>query len=624
MDKIDFNDRFDIMKVLRVITVGGKGMAKKTKVYAKDRRNLNRDIKRRELEKKKEQEEPIAEIDNQTEEIVIKSKTKALGVKSVFNLGNNVGIVTAFGRGNDADLEYKLFKDDTEQIAKECKLNITKAVDPKGYDVESNRIKELKGLIPQLEPESRSDLLGLKPEIEKEIFGTTFDDTIRIQIGYAIFDIIKTLATASSQIVYTLNSLERENNSDDVIGFALNYSIPYDRFGEGNEGNQKKKKIYQRYYDKAKENFIYFNDLLCVKEEYIVEDEKKGKIKKTQYVPRSEEEIYNILSCINFLRNQVSHFKGNNNDKIFHLTYSDVNTVYHSITDIFHKAITEVNKNFKNEENNLYLFSNAVDDNNYEQLSKMLYRKSVIKSDKNLGFNLKKIRELAYEKEFIRHSFDIQQLSSFKSKLNKIVDLSLMYYFETNHEIRQMNDKFIEDLREARTEYEKEKHYNDYVEKLFSNSNVKEAMKRIIRSFEKKEYIAKEDENIVEIKDEWIADIKIEEEMNDFSKFIYYISRFLSGKEINILLTTLINKFQEIESFNQTVQDILEKNSGLIEDHQYEEKYELFKESKRIAEELTIVKSISRMNKAYDDNYVKTLEKDVLRTLGVQEKDIHD
>lgn len=595
----------------------------KKKLKPKEVRELNLEkqknaIQQRQKNKISENKNVNNEKEVNIEKVKLKSKTKAVGVKSVLAIGDEKKIVTSFGKGNDADIAYKLSADNIYKVGPETKIFITG--EEHGYNVTSGRVKNVEGHIPKLGV--RQDLLGLKSELEKEIFGETFNDNIRVQICYAVFDIIKVLATTSAQIVYTLNSLSRKDTEKiDLIGGDLNYKIEFENFGKGIEKQKKKRERFLQFYKNAKENFVYFYDILCNDSQEA--DENTGTDKIThKYEEKTEEEIYKVFSCVNFLRNSISHFK--NENKIFKENYDGIDNVSSTISEIFDDMVKKVNSDFKNEENNLYLFAIAVEANeeDYPKLAERIYRKNIIKVDKNIGFNLKKVREIAYEKNYIEN--DLENFISFRSKLNKIIDLALIYYFE-EPEISKMNDEFVEQLRAGLCQEDKENAYYEYAERLFSCKLIKESMTRIISAFKEKKYITRNKrENIIEIKQKWIDNIKIDNNVSDFSKLMYCLSRFMSGKEINILFTTLINKFQEIGSFNNTVKKLKQVEGIDIKEHKYKEDYRIFSNSKKIADEISIIKSVSKMNKAYNDNYIEKLEKDVLLTLGVESEKVED
>lgn len=560
---------------------------------------------------------------NETKSIDInakkKSSAKIAGVKSVMKTSADTTVIAGFGKGNEAVLEKRIINNETTDISKSSKISVDAKSEKKRYVITSksrnagNSTSAIKGYTDKPDEHSGLDLLGLKDELEQEIFNDNFQDNLRVQIAYNIFDIVKALAPVANNITYTLNSLDRKNEQKkDIIGFTLNYSVPYNLFGKGNDTKViEKKQDLQNYIANAKNNFIYYDDIFY-------HDEKKPKNEIVSEL-NSEKDIYYSLGLINFLRNSVSHF----NDKflLFKKDYKFLNgDLKKRLDETFRQKVRTVNKNFTaNEKNNLWLAANALNVKGDEGLKKLaceLYELSVLKSNKNLGFNLKKLRELAFSQEIIYLPFSEQLLNTFKSKLYKIFDFVIIHHLTHNDE--QFVDNFVDALRKSKNDDEKEQLYEQFAGELFNNKTLKAQLNKVINSFKNGDY--KKRENVIKINDVWIDSVKVDNNAHDFSKLVYFISRFLDGKEINILLTSLISKFQVIDAFNKTVSELVGMNE--IKPSVYSEKYGLFNDSGKIAEELNLIKSITKMTTKYENVSLESMYKDALLTLGVSENKV--
>lgn len=547
-----------------------------------------------------------------------KSSAKTAGVKSVMKTSADTTVIAGFGKGNEAVLEKRIINNETTDISKSSKISVDAKSEKKRYVITSksrnagNSTSAIKGYTDKPDEHSGLDLLGLKDELEQEIFNDNFQDNLRVQIAYNIFDIVKALAPVANNITYTLNSLDRKNEQkNDIIGFTLNYSVPYNQFGVGNDQVIKKKQALQDYIANAKNNFIYYDDIFY-------HDEKNSK-NKTGSKLNSDEDIYYSLGLINFLRNSVSHF----NDKflLFKKDYKFLNgDLKKRLDETFRQKVRTVNKNFTaNEKNNLWLAANALNVKGNEGLKNLaceLYELSVLKSNKNLGFNLKKLRELAFSQKIITHQFSDQLLNTFKSKLYKIFDFVIIHHL--THNDKQFIDNFVDALRKSHDDDEKEQLYKQFAGELFNNKTLKAQLDKVINSFRNGDY--KKRNNVIKINDAWIDSVKVDNNAHDFSKLVYFISRFLDGKEINILLTSLISKFQVIDAFNKTVSELVGMNE--IKPSNYSEKYGLFNDSGKIAEELNLIKSITKMTTKYENASLESMYKDALLTLGVSEDDV--
>ena len=95
-----------------------------------------------------------------------------------------------------------------------------------------------------------------------------------------------------------------------------------------------------------------------------------------------------------------------------------------------------------------------------------------------------------------------------------------------------------------------------------------------------------------------------------FCHIIYAMTLFLDGKEINELLTKLSNKFDNIASFLDVINNKINDNSS-DNNNIFKEEYQLFEKSKEIAEELRFINSFARMNYCLicnDENMKKALK----------------
>ena len=572
------------------------------------------------------------DLNKNTNNVPRKIKAKSIGIKSVINTDKST-VVTTFGKGSkailDKRIDYNSGNVDIQNIYPETKLSM------ESFGNNTFRVSRDKGSLESYIPKAiiadNYDTLQIKKSLEKEVFGRNFDSNLHIQIAYNIFDIIKALVPVASNVCYVVNSLDRGKNKkikiDDVVGFCINYSIPYSEFGEGGKTiqdrntRQKKKKCFRDYYNNAKDQFAYFSDVF-----YKTDNNKKHKTEKL--VCKSEEEVYYILCVVNFLRNNISHYRKEN--VLFKKNYDECKHLNDTLNSFVKGAIAKVNQNFiNNEKNNLYLITQAFSGERIDKsvIIKELYDYSVKKSNLNLGFNLRRLREIAIEKGYIDLSiFEEQKLNTFRSKLYKIIDVVTIHYLKG---CKGFTENLVESLRRTETEEEKEAVYQKFAEELlgknknkkYNHPKLRRYYTNIITSFSKQEYDDKKFN--IEITEDDISGIMVNaENLHIFSKLMYVISRFLDGKEINILLSTLISKFQDIDAQNEIYRKLQKENE--FEEVSYCENFGIFEDSKRIAEELNIIKSISKMNKSVEGLPLKNLYKDALRSLNVKEDNLKD
>ena len=169
-----------------------------------------------------------------------KSMAKAAGVKSVFAVGDTV-YMTSFGRGNDAVLEKKIVDESHESLNKANPAYEITDISSVNYSVEGHRGQSVCATADNpLHHDGGSsvptDMLCLKPTLERVYFGKTFDDNLHIQLIYNILDIEKILAIYSTNAVYALNNMiadEDDESSDLFQNMTTDYT--YDEFRGRNE-----------------------------------------------------------------------------------------------------------------------------------------------------------------------------------------------------------------------------------------------------------------------------------------------------------------------------------------------------------------------------------------------------
>lgn len=545
-----------------------------------------------------------------------KSKAKLAGVKWIIKANDDVAYISSFGKGNNSVLEKRIMGDVSSNVNKDSHMYVNPKYTKKNYEIKNGFSSGSSLVTYPNKPDKNSgmDALCLKPYFEKDFFGHIFTDNIHIQAIYNIFDIEKILAKHITNIIYTVNSLDRSYNQsgNDTIGFDLNYCIPYSEYGGGKDSNGKPNKIsawkkrenFIKFYNEAKPHLGYYENIFYDHGE-----------------PISEEKFYNYLNILNFIRNNTFHYK-DNDIELYSENYSEEYVFINCLNEFVKNKFKNVNKNFIfNEKNNLYIILNAYgeDTENVEvvkKYSKELYKLSVLKTNKNLGVNVKKLRESAIENGYCPLPYDkendVAKLSSVKHKLYKTYDFVITHYLNSND--RPLLE-IVEALRLSKNDDEKENVYKKYAEKLFKSDDVINPIKAISKLFvEKGNKLFKEK---VRINKEYIEDVSIDKNIYDFTKVIFFMTCFLDGKEINDLLTNIISKLQVIEDHNNVIKFIAENDDAVYKD--YSDKYAIFRNAGKIATELEAIKSIARMENKIENAPKEPLLKDALLSLGVSD-----
>lgn len=553
----------------------------------------------------KEAEEIVENNETKNVESIVvepkkKSLAKASGVKSVF-INNDEIIMTSFGRGNDAVIE-KIIKDNNiDNENKDKPVYDVVAVENEGniIKVQSKRSKNIENANTEIPPDKNGmDLIKRKDKLEEVYFGHTFNDNIHIQLIYNILDIEKILSVYINNIVYALGNLERKDTDKekDLIGYS-SARAKYEDFIE-KQSLKNRKKMLEEFIENGG-RLGYFGNVFF----------KDGKELK------SEKEIYNILGLLGSLRQFCFHYDEaifENEDGTENKEYKSNSWLYNlgqlfdefkdTLNGFYNEKINSINNDFiKTNQINLHIICNELGMKmDKEQVVGDYYDFIISKKHKNMGFSIKKIREYMFD---IYEAFDIKdkEFDSVRSILYKIIDFIIYYSFI--HYKNDIAENIVGRLRGSLSEDDKDKVYkkiarDTWNEYKYQINKLKDLLIRNMREYsnaKNKNVYYKEFEGI---KFDEIGKKKMGENADYFCKLMYLLTLFLDGKEINDLLTTLINKFDNIRSFIEIMKEKqIECN--------FDEKFSFFDESKNICDTLREVNSFARMQRPLDNMSVK-------------------
>ena len=496
-----------------------------------------------------------------------------------------------------------------------------------------------------------ADLIGAKPALEKRYFGKTFTDNIHIQLIYRILDIKKVLAIHANNIVYTLDNLSRREGTEgtDFIGIGgltlknsyAAYCEPRTFFDEGKEkniieniekshgefleymknprlayygeafyrrlSNNERSKLgmerYERMSDAQRDAFDRKYPIdFCDGELHFREIEKLA----PEYVRKSEKEIYYILAMLSELRQCVFHDSAASRSWLYNLEKVLPAEAMQVLDGVYSQKVAALNNFSKtSSKSNFRLLFNALHadtDAQKKQIAEDFYKFSVRKTYKNIGFSIKLLRESmldTFAPEYKEKSYD-----SVRGKLYQLVDFLIWNIYDKNE---KMADALVAQLRAEvkRDRDEKSPVYDREAARLWTM--IREAVAQTAKTLRavtlsnntpgsikiKELALSKYDRDLVEnaidsAVDERGRRLKITDEASYFSKLIYLLTLFLDGKEINDLITTLVNSFDEIDSFCCVLQ-----KAKL--DRGFTEGYRFFAHSAEISQELRAINSFARM-----------------------------
>ena len=529
-----------------------------------------------------------------------KSSAKAAGVKSVFAVDDAV-YMTSFGRGNDAVLEKKIISGSHENInCDEPAFTLTNVAADK-YEIESSRVKSLNATSDNPvhhgndQPNAVfSDMLELKSPLETRVYGKTFDnDNIHIQLIYNILDIEKILALYSTNAIYALNNLLNKNDQTDIFERMMTDNTykeicdpPEDRY----KANRQELKAFMDSLIKNP-RLAYYGTAF-----YIPNDNKS--------VLRSEKEIYDILALLGKLRHWCIHGNESNRKWLYSLDDNDfLAPEFKKIMDkLYDGAIDKLNKDFvKTNKVNIQILEAIFSNEDHAELVQEYYDFLVTKKYKNIGFSIKKLREDVIANTDIRDN----KYDSVRPKLYKLIDFIIWHRYL--HDDAAEADRLVNELRGSEDNAYKELIYIEESERLWDKCS-DDILNKVVPAIDK--------ENIKDLTESSLDEVSIDiikgsKEVSCFTKLMYLLTLFIDGKEINDLLTTLINKFDNIRSLNETM-EMLGLHTEFIDE------YKFFADSAKIFKELTELNSFAKMC-SVDVSAKRVMYIDALDILGIEQ-----
>lgn len=547
-----------------------------------------------------------------------KSSVKAAGMKSIL-VSKNKMYITSFGKGNSAVLEYEVDNNDYNKTQLSSKdnsnielgdvneVNITfssKHGFESGVEINTSNPTHRSGESSPV----RGDMLGLKSELEKRFFGKTFDDNIHIQLIYNILDIEKILAVYVTNIVYALNNMlgvKGSESHDDFIGY-LSTNNTYDVFIDPDNSSLSDDKKAN-----VRKSLSKFNALLKTKRlGYFGLEEPKTKDNRVSEAYKKR--VYHMLAIVGQIRQCVFHDLSEHLEYDLYSFIDNSKKVYRECRETLDYLVDErfdsINKGFiQGNKVNISLLIDMMKGYEADDIICLYYDFIVLKSQKNLGFSIKKLREKMLDEYGFR--FKDKQYDSVRSKMYKLMDFLLFCNYYRKDVVA--GEALVRKLRFSMTDEEKEGIYADEAAKLWGKfrndfENIADHMNGdVIKELGKADMDF--DEKILDSEKKNASDLLY------FSKMIYMLTYFLDGKEINDLLTTLISKFDNIKEFLKIM-----KSSAVDVECELTAGYKLFNDSQRITNELFIVKNIASMRKPAASAKL-TMFRDALTILGIDD-----
>lgn len=517
-----------------------------------------------------------AEVSQDTAEVstlitpgTLKTKAKAMGLKSTLVFDDKI-VVTSFLNSkteeNEKCAHIEKIADCNGQTIVERPRMFNTSINAQKVDLSKDN-DETNYPNPAFEDCGR-DYINIKSALEKRVFGKTYNkDNLHVQIAYNIFDIKKIIGTYINNITYIFYNLSREeyNAKKDIIGTQdsdyiskiLNNTSAYFTYFDGvfkqiTDHDSSKDREIKNSYNALVLKVLYYLRQFCMH--------------GNTYTKRNEESFLSDTALYN-----AKDFFAKADPKINEL-----------IDAVYADGIKTINNDFMaHAKNNMYIICEVYKNEAEDSLLKEYYDFVVRKEGNNLGFNTRQLREILIDK-YVGNLRD-KKYNTFRNKLYTVLGFILVKEIKRNPKIQ---DTFIAKLRANQNGDEgKLNIYDEFAPKIWSVVSAK--FNSAITCFDEESF--SKFKGYKDIDESLISRYGITVANTDtLVKILYFLCKFLDGKEINELCCAMINKFDNIN-------DLIQTAAQCGADIEVVKEYKLFINSKDISDQIRIVKSISKM-----------------------------
>lgn len=536
------------------------------------------------------------------------SKAKAAGLKSTFVLDPNSLLMTSFGKGNQAELEKHIVNGTVTTLSSVPAYN---AVKTEEYSFDIQGRMGIKATVDNPlyrkgnAPVHHDDQIHLRSALEKAFFDATFEDSLHVQIAYNILDIDKLLAVHINHIIYTLNNLNRtkKDNRSDLFEFLSFAGTKWSDLSE------EKKTEYISFLDQPQ--LGYFGNTLMNHD--MLKKCRKNKVPQLELDQLKQEmyqRAYTLLCVLGECRQSNAHGAVNTWTAIYRISPEHDSEMKaksggsrkekpllrkearDALKELYTSRVEDVNSHYLQRAGTdlkiLFDVLNATSESERQAIARDYYDFIVRKSYKNLGFSVKKLRQLMVEGTFGQETdLTSERFDTVRHKLNHLLDFTVFKRYQCNEAAKSL---LISRLRQSTNEAQKEAAYRLEARDTWADIRT-EVITRIIPSLDAKHLKELQSAKLPPIEAASLHDIFLTSDVSEFSMVIYLLTRFLDAKEINLLLTQLISKFDNIASLLAVIGD---ERSGLS--CHFRKPFSLFASSSRIVKELRDINSFARMS----------------------------
>ena len=547
-----------------------------------------------------------------------KSNAKRIGVKSVLAHGDKRLAITRCGQGNSAEIVFDEPNGGRDAVmpSKNDAFTIRFVNEEIGFQGGLSR-DELEAMLHNPTEALGQDKLGLKAAFEKEFFGKEFPGSnVHIQLAHNILDIQKILGLYINDVLFTINNLQTSGDAnnlydrcdltEDVLSVSFNKEVlprlrPYMAFF-GDAFKIPKKK---RSDNSGQEKSLSQDD--C--------DTYNLNVLKTLSAMRRWTAHWGVTERHN-MRRKYPFFNAN---KSGNKLLEGTGAKWSVVEDNYQTKIDRINKGFRdNSKLNvkiLYRILRLHNESDKKDLVQDYYDFSILKQGKNLGVNITKLRENIIDKFYPELRDKI--CDPHRSKIHTIADYVIYRKLKASPEIVAQT---VSRLQYAANENQKVHVYKNLASSLWTQ--LEDVLEPFFKEMHCESPRCVRDKSTDDIPQAWIDSVMIK--ANNGIPFVMLLSllcNFLEGKQINELLTAYIHKFENIQSFIDTL-------AQLGEPVEFVETYSAFNSmdnqfAKNVASQLRILASIGKMNPDMNEAK-KQLYIAAIQTLGATDDQVSD
>ncbi len=488
-----------------------------------------------------------------------KTDAKAMGLKSTLVFDNKV-VLTSFV--DESNTKTKIKTPNIEVVSdlngnverKNLKMFVDANITQDDIHIvcKLQRSNSVKFINPASQKSIGRDYIGIKDKVEEMFFGQTFPSSnLHVQIAYNALDIKKIIAPYVDNIIYSFCNLQRkEYKYGDLIGILTSFKSIGEQLDYAEQDDKAKEKLENVKFllERTSAYNTYFEGM------FLADTRKRpmgGFGLRSYFSDDNVKHNFNVLRMLSTLRQMSVHSSFGSQNKystdlsIFMIGDHLDKELKEVLNTCFSQGIEYVNEQFvKTSQNNLYILSYIYDDVPIDTLTSEYYDFVVRKQNNNLGINVRKLREHIIKRHWM--SVKATQYDSFRKKLYNVIN------FVISREIKQeiLEDMVTELRANIGGEEGKDAIYDKYAKQVWDS--LKDRLEFILAFFEEE----KERGFTSVIKDINIDSCKISStNVSYFCKTLYFMCKFLDGKEINELMCAIINKLDGINDLIVTAKN---------------------------------------------------------------------